>query len=92
MQVLSEDGDLFRRFESARTPYEFERLFGKLEARLEAATVGKPAEAEPFKPATKPVRQPAGGPVTTTEKEYRPGMSFEEYAPIWKAQQKARQR
>lgn len=92
MSLLSKDEDLFRRFESARTPYEFERVFGKLEARLEGATVGKPPEAEtPFEPAAKPVRQPTGGPVTAGEKEYRPGMSFDDYAPIWKAQQKARQ-
>jgi hypothetical protein len=91
MLHLTEHPEEFQRLVALPTRREVTREVTRLAARLEAATAG--ASPEPEKQVSKaapPVRPVTGAPYIADAEEYRPGMSFDDYARVRTKQLRAR--
>jgi hypothetical protein len=90
MLHLSEHPDELQRIAALTTPRAVSREMAKIEARLEAATTGDPSsKREEVSRAAPPVKPVAGKPYVTESGEYREGMTLDEYAKIWKKQNRS---
>lgn len=86
---LSENPDEFRRIATAQDPWEITREVAKLEVRL-GAPAGTPPPERTVSKASPPVRPVTGTPFVAEPEGYRPGMTLDEYAKVWRKQHRAR--
>jgi len=84
---FSEHKDEYQRIAALQTPREITREVAKIEGML-TAPAGTPVKPSVSK-APPPVRPVTGAP-HTAERGWRPGMTLDEYAPIWKGQNLSR--
>lgn len=91
MLHLTEHPEDLQRIAALTTPRAVSREMAKLEARLEAVTAGDSSEREvEVSRAAPPVRPVAGKPYVTESNEYRPGMTLDQYAKVWRKQHSSR--
>jgi hypothetical protein len=86
MLHFTEHPEDLQRIAALSTPRAVSREMAKLEARLEAATSGNSSKREDVSRAAPPVKPVTGKPYVSEGEEYRPGMSLDEYARIWRKQ------
>lgn len=91
MLYLSEHDDELQRIAALPNPRAVSREMAKLETRLEAASAGtNSSRSDDVSRAAPPVKPVAGKPYVTESDEYRPGMSLDEYARIWRKQNRSK--
>ena len=91
MRYFEEHGDEFQRIAALTNPRAVSREMAKIEARLESATAGDSTKRdEDVSRAAPPVRPVTGKPYVTESGEWKPGMTLDDYAPIWKKSNRPR--
>lgn len=103
MKYLAANPTVFRRFSTPLLPHEYGKLMGRIEAALDAATAGTPAQepskpkAPPFEPkGSPPIRPVSGGPHNVDSDDdlddlvSRGAISFDEYNKRANARERAK--